>query len=62
MLNHLSVVCPFQIPISMSTKKIWVQQGNVWKITYCLVLYNTNKNFEVHLRSVGWRSFSKTAE
>jgi hypothetical protein len=34
--NFLSVVDPLRIPIPMCKKKIWVQQENLYKFTYCL--------------------------
>jgi hypothetical protein len=30
-----------QIPIPMYEKKFWVQQENLYKITYCLRLFQT---------------------
>ncbi len=60
--SFLSVVRPLQIPIPMCKKKIWVQQENLWKLTYCLRVLPTYFLHYTHRAWMGWRNLSKTAE
>jgi hypothetical protein len=65
MWSFLCVVGPLQIPIPKCEKKIWVQQENLQKITYCLCVLPTKfLHYVAYTRGalMGWRNFSKTAE
>ncbi len=65
MWSFLSIVHPLRTPIPMCKKKVWVQEGNLYKMTYCLPVLPTKfLHYVPYTQGVlmGWRNFSKTAE